>query len=214
MNASNQVAICLHGQGYDDSVSNWLTKHEHLPVFGHFVTEDHKVSGSNVTFSCPTPQHAKDHRLSDIARVGHQAASWSAMRHTDRSLSICMSIANKRTYELANNTRFDLVVCLEYSMVGHLDALIRKRADVVPGTIYAKHQRRPAMNNLWEIDTDAMMGTSRDMDTVSRFHHSYITGEFWQICGAGELDPSDRLASLGILLWKWSSLRNIRINDL
>lgn len=214
MNASNNMAICLHGEDFDENLPEFFTKHYNMQVFGHFITNSPMKSTDNISFSVPTAMQTRDHRLSDIARADHQAANWSTMRHADASLAISMSLANKRTHELANNMRFDRVICMESSVLQKIDQIIHSQIDLQSGTIYARYQRRATMNNLWEIDTSIMVGESRDMDTMSRFHHAYITGEFWQIFSSGELDPSDHLASLGILLWKWANLRNLRIHDL
>lgn len=211
MNASSS-AVCLYGHGHADESLDLLSTLGY-PVFGHLIdgTVTKIYKNAKITSSTSQEDVTRTYRMTDMARYGMTLANWNTLRHLDLSFSLAMSVMNKKHHEIANNMRFNRVVCL-HNDIGHVSSFVsmNKDTDALAGSIFCQTHRNPRNNLLWAVDSSIMIGTSRDVDTLSRFHASYSTGEFWQIVQANDIDPAYQMADLGTLLYKWMSVRNLR----
>lgn len=208
----HSIAVCVHGTHVPmlDRIP------ENLKVFGHFVVNGNQSAQNpaaltNLKTSPPVSGPTREYKLRDVARVGERAAQWATLRHLNDAYALMMSVLHKKDHEISTNTRFDRVICVRTCPgMPPLDEMIAGHLGEYPGgTIRCKTLRDARDNNLWSVDLTVMSGASRDVDTLSRFYHSYSTGEFWDITHTTEIDPAYRQANLGSLLWKWMYLRNL-----
>lgn len=219
MNAS-KTAICLVGNAGDHITGMFsiLTRFSNnAVVFGHVISSTETADkirnlylACNLSCSTSRVSSTKKYRIGDVLKNGDLSSSSYALPHIDDTYCLMMAMMHKKAYEINNNMRFDRVICgrVDTDNSDLLEPMIASINSISPGQLLCRTSRNPLDNWLWSIDTRVIAGSSRDMDTLSRFHHAYEE-KFWQMVGAGEHDPGYRSAKLGALLWKWSTMRNL-----
>ncbi len=160
---------------------------------------------------------AKGYRMGDIVKYGLSTDQIMVHPHADITSSLMSVLLAKKERELSTNLRFDLVVVAQFDTdYDRIKTLIAGHHNLLDlhGTVKCKRFKNHFDNGLWAIDPSLMMGLSKDMDTVGRFHSYYRDGNFWKMTGTSDLDPGLKMATLGSLLHIWLSMRQLAVIDL
>ena len=159
------------------------------------------------------------YHLSDIIVHGHKIADAYTSRHMNRINAMYRSVINKKSHEIKLNRRFDIVAVVALNDIervkdGLVTVLDSRNSIEWGGMIRSSLSKDHHSNGLWSIDDSLYVGSSADIDTMSRLALSYNDNTLWKMTNTVDLDPAYRTANLGALLWKWASIRNLAIGGL
>jgi hypothetical protein len=108
--------------------------------------------------------------------------------------------------------RFDLVVRARFDLMYH--PRIKLTSLIQNGIIPNSHLMCTTLDFPYEFGHPAIndiifMGASHIMDQVCEFNRYYENGKLYKMLGVNKFNPAYSQVGMGVLLYKWITLRNI-----
>lgn len=233
-----KIAVCLSGQPRSwqtalPYLKNFYKSDLHdIYFFGHaWDQNDWKKPGHETNWAEPVIEkldaellkrdlesHIKFEKLvvesqvfSEMKKIKNRHQYQTTWAPMFKSCAMAMNL--KTQFEIENNMVFDLVFRARFDVAYHPTENVEYYIprEICPDAVYVNltnfdiEFRMPLINDI------AYYGSSRAMSIVDSFHFYYQNGRFLEMMNYSELNPAYNLVGPGVLLYKWITMKNIKM---